>query len=122
MKNFKSSAYAEQDRLEAEGKSDCWSARQPSIMPVIGDLFVGFNIEMLFQYKDQDRTSYANWCHGVVQSIVNAKTNYVCVKWNEEYLDPGEPSETKEKLLSSKWNPNKATTWARRQYFGGDVN
>ena len=76
MKNFKSSAYAEQDRLEAEGKSDCWSARQPSIMPVIGDLFVGFNIEMLFQYKDQDRTSYANWCHGVVQSIVNAQESH----------------------------------------------
>ena len=90
------------------------------IIPAIGGLFVGFNFEMLFQYEDQDGTSYVNWCHGVVESIFNEKSNHVCVKWNEECLNPGEPSVTKEKLLSSKWNPNRATKGVWRQYFGGN--
>jgi hypothetical protein len=42
----------------------------------------------------------------------------VCVKWDKECLNPGEPSLTKEKLLSSKWNPNKAMKGAWRQFFG----
>ena len=87
-------------------------------MPIVDDSFVGCRIEMLFQYDEQDGTSYVNWCHGIVQSVCNAKTNCVYIKWSQDCLNPGEQSVTKEKLLSSKWNPGKATKGAWRQYFG----
>ena len=40
---------------------------------------------------------------------MNEKSNYVKVRWNQECLGQGEPDKTKEKLLVSKWNPNKAS-------------
>ena len=86
-------------------------------MPTVDDFFIGFPIEMLFQYEEQDGTSYVNWCHGIVESVCNAKTNCVYVKWSQGCLNPGEQSVTKEKLLSSKWNLGKATKGAWRQYF-----
>ena len=46
------------------------------------------------------------------------KTNCVYGKWSQGCLNPGEQSVSKEKLLSSKWNPGKATKGAWRQYFG----
>ena len=104
--------------MEAEGKTDRWSARQSNMMPLIDDSLVGFHIEMLFQYEVQDGTSYVNWCHGVVASVCNTKNNCACVKWDKECLNPGEPSLNKEKLLSSKWNPSKAMKEAWRQFFG----
>ena len=73
---------------------------------------------MLFQYEERDVTSYVNRCSGVVESVCNSKNNCVCVRWDKECLNPGEPSVTKEKILSSKWNPSKAMKGARRQNFG----
>ncbi len=87
-------------------------------MPIVDDSFIGFNIEMLFQYDEQDGTSYVNWCHGIVESVCNAKTNCVSVKWSQGCLNLGEQSVTK----SSKWNPEKATKGAWRQYFGENEN
>jgi hypothetical protein len=104
MKEFKTSAYAKQDKLEEEGKTNHWSARQSTIMPVIDDSLVRFPIGMLFHYDEQDSTSYVNCCSGIVESICNAKTNCVCVKWSQDCLNPGE-----EKLLSSQQNPHSAT-------------
>ena len=79
---------------------------------------VSANILTFLKYDEQDGTSYVNWCHGIVQSVCNAKTNCVYIKWSQDCLNPGEQSVTKEKLLSSKWNPGKATKGAWRQYFG----
>ena len=99
MEEFKTSAYVEQDKLEEEGKTDWWLARQATIMPIIDDLLVRYPIEMLFQYDEQDGTSYVNWCCGIVESICDARTKSMCVKWSKDCLNPGEPSVTKEKLL-----------------------
>ena len=118
MEEFETSAHAEWDKLEQEGKTDHWLAKQSTIMPTVDDFFIGFPIEMLFQYEEQDGTSYVNWWHGIVESVCNAKTNCVYVKWSQGCLNPGEQSVTKEKLLSSKWNSGKATKGAWRQYFG----
>jgi hypothetical protein len=112
MGEFWTSAHAEWDKLEQEGKTDRLSAKQSTIMPIVDDSFIGYNIEMLFQYDEQDGTSYVNWCHGIVESVCNAKTNCVYVKWSQGNLNPGVQSVTKEKLLSSKWNPGKATKGA----------
>ena len=99
-------------------KTGHWPARQSTIMLVVDDSLARFNIGMLFQYEEQDGTSYVNWCQGVVESVCNSKNNCVCVRWHIEYLYPEEPSVTKEKLLWSKWNTSKAMKGAWRQYFG----
>jgi hypothetical protein len=54
-------------------------------MQVVDDSLTGFNIEMLFQYEEQDGTNYVNWCRGVVESVCNSKNNCVCVRWDKEY-------------------------------------
>jgi hypothetical protein len=77
---------------------------------------------MLFQYDEQDGTSYVNWCHGIVELICNSKTNCMCDKWSPKCLNPGGPSVTKEKLLSSKWNPRRATKGTWEQNFGENGN
>ena len=87
-------------------------------MPKVNSELIGFKIEMLFQYDNEDGTTYVNWCNGVIISILNEKSYYVKVRWNQECLGQGEPNITKEKLLASKWNPNKATKGAWREYFG----
>jgi hypothetical protein len=46
-------------------------------MHIVDDSFIGYNIEMLFQYDEQDGTSYVNWCHGIVESVCNAKKQIV---------------------------------------------
>ena len=75
---------------------------------------------MLFQYDSEDGTTYDNWCNGDIISILNEKSNYVKVRWNQECLGQGEPDITKEKLLASKWKPNKAAKGAWREYFGSE--
>jgi hypothetical protein len=54
---------------------------------------------MLFQYDEQDGTSSLNYCRGIEESVCNAKTNCVYVKWSQGCLNKGEQSVTKEKLL-----------------------
>ena len=120
IQEMKASAATRRDTMEAEGKSDCWAARQQNIMPKVNSELIGFKIEMLFQYDNEDGTTYVNWCNGVIISILNEKSYYVKVRWNQECLGQGEPKITKEKLLASKWNPNKAAKGAWREYFGSD--
>jgi hypothetical protein len=118
LENLKKSAIEKRKILETEGKMDRWSAIQRHIIPELDESFIGFNIEMLFQYDNDDGTMYLNWCHGVVTSIVSQKSRYVLVKWDRECLDPGGPKMTKEKLLVSRWNPKKAPKGSWREYFG----
>ena len=120
IQELKTSAASRSDTMEAEGTSDCWAARQQSIMPVVNSELIGFKIEMLFRYNNEDGTTYVNWCNGVIISILNEKSYYVKVRWNQECLGQGEPNITKEKLLASNWNPNKAAKGAWREYFGSD--
>jgi len=75
---------------------------------------------MLFQYDSEDGTTYDNWCNGDIISILNEKSNYVKVRWNQECLGQGEPDIIKEKLLASKWNPHKASKGTWREYFGSE--
>ena len=44
-------------------------------------------------------------CHGDIISIVNARTNYVQVRWASEFVEDGQDV-TKEKVLKTKWNPS----------------
>ena len=53
-------------------------------MPAVSSELIGFKIEMLFQYDNEDGTAYVNWCNGVIISILNEKSNYVKVRLNQE--------------------------------------
>ena len=61
---------------------DCFLAKKGNVMPVIDETLVGFKIEMLFQYDNDDGTTYLNWCNSVISSIINSKSEYVNLKWN----------------------------------------
>ena len=74
-------------------------------------------IEIPFQYDNEDGTTYVIWFNGVVISILNEKSNYFKVRWNIKNIWA---DITKEKLLVSKLNPNKAWKGTWREYFGSD--
>ena len=120
IQEMKTSAATRRDTMEAEGKSDRWAARQQNIMPAVNSELIGFKIEMLFQYDNEDGTTYVNRCNGDIISILNKKSDYVKVRWNQECLGQGGPDITKQKLLASMWNPNKASKEAWREYFGSE--
>ena len=94
----KASARKKIDEDKAKGKDDKWYDR----------IFVGFKIEVLFLYTEDDGTTYLDWCDGVVVSIVNGKTNNVRIRWNKDILRAGDPRESNQKLLETKWNPEVA--------------
>lgn len=98
------------------GVGDRWADQQSFNVPVIDDSFEGFRVEMMFLYNDENGESLTNWYHGTVNKVLNKKTKAVKVKWDCECLGDGDKEETKEKLLPSKWNPDKPLNrW--REYF-----
>ena len=86
-------------------------------MPTVDEKIFGFKIEMLFEYDNDDGTRYLDWCNGVVDSIINESTRCVTIKWNKDSLGPNDSDTSREKLLPSKWNPQKAPRGSWREYF-----
>jgi hypothetical protein len=78
------------------------------VIPEINRKFIGFKIEMLFNYTHDQGLS---WCHGVVISIKDSKKKTVIVRWAEEHVGEGEKSETIQKLQDSKWNKSREGVW-----------
>lgn len=113
---IKAEAKSEIETREAEGKGDRWSERQKIVMPKIKTL-KGFKIEMLFDYTEPDGSVVMTWCHGIVDSVVNADSGVVKIKWDKESLRDGDPAVTKDKLLESKYNPEKPMKGAWREYI-----
>ena len=78
------------------------------MIPEINRKFIGFKIEMLFNYTHDQGLS---WCHKVVIAIKDAKKKTVIVRWAEEHVGEGEKSETIQKLQDSKWNKSREGVW-----------
>mmetsp|Transcript_7324 Transcript_7324/g.15055 ORF Transcript_7324/g.15055 Transcript_7324/m.15055 type:complete len:82 (+) Transcript_7324:1036-1281(+) len=74
-------------------------------MPEIDSTLVGFCIEVLFRFIEPDGTSYLDWCHGTVVAIHSVSARKIKIKWDEECLQPGDPTHTVDKLLKLQWNP-----------------
>ena len=77
----------------------------------------GFKIDMLFEYNDDDGP-VLQWCQGeVIEFIKELDEKHVIVKieWNEKWLKGGDPTITKQKLLRTKWNPDKPSNGAWRE-------
>ncbi len=56
-------------------------------------------IEILISYSTDDGTQCLRWYHGVVEDIVNSKTNHVRVRWDEKCVDEHVARVTDQKLL-----------------------
>jgi hypothetical protein len=119
MFQLQDKSYKEREHREAKGVGDKWSEMQDVNMPDIDSLFVGYKIEILFEYTDDDSSSLVNWYSGEVSEIVNEKRRIVKVKWNECCLGRNDEVETKEKLQPTKWNPKVALPGAWHQYLSG---
>lgn len=108
----------QRDQREETGRGDRWSEQQRSLMPDLDSSFVGFQIEMLFSYtNEEDGTQYVNWAQGRVKSIVNKKTQCVEIIWDDKCLSEGEAQMKKHKLLVTKWNPKLPKEGAWREYL-----
>jgi hypothetical protein len=115
---FKVKAYAERDKLEADGVGYRWSEMQRRVMPDIDSTLVGFRVEKLFEYSSEiDGTTYLDWCHGEVILVNGDKIKYATIRWDEDCLRPGDCSTTREKLLQTKWNPSQAKAGDWREYL-----
>ena len=86
-------------------------------MPDINNDFIGFEIEILFQYHRENDVPYLDWCNGKVESIVNQRTHVVWIKWNEDRICDSDPTRMKDKLLKTKWNLKQPRVGAWRQYL-----
>ena len=47
--------------MEESGEIEGWSVRQRNVMPKLEDAFIGFKIQMLFQFNAEDGATYLNW-------------------------------------------------------------
>jgi hypothetical protein len=65
---------------ETEGKGDRFMERQELNMPEIKNSFFGFEIEMLFEYPDDEGGQLTHWYHGVVTKIINQKKTIVSIE------------------------------------------
>ena len=117
VSNLKAVGYTEKGEREAMGVGDKWADQQSFNAPVIDETFEGFRIEMMFLYNDENGESLTNWYHGTVEKVLNKDTKAVKVKWDCECLGDGDKEETREKLLPSKWNPDKPRNGAWREYL-----
>ena len=78
----------------------------------------GFRLEILFSYSGDDGTQCLGWYHGVVQEVVNSKTNCVRVRWDNECLSEHNMRITDQKLAMGNWNPKSIKTGGRwREYI-----
>ena len=67
---------------------------------------------MCFLYRDDEGNEMLQWCQGVVERIVNDKSNdknYIIasIKWNNEFVDEGGANPTKEMFKKKDYNPEK---------------
>jgi hypothetical protein len=77
VEDMKRDAELERQRREDNQLTDQDYNRQPVVMPALDDSFIGFPIEYLFEYLDDDGSPFSAWCDGVVESIHNKKLEWL---------------------------------------------
>jgi hypothetical protein len=115
-------AIQERERREQEHETERQSCLQPSVTSKIDQSLVGFDIEVCFEYiNDDDNSTNIAWCDGVVHSIANEKNRMVMIKGNEKKLVEGDQKISRQKLGVRGWNPKtpKSGAWMK---FVGDPN
>ena len=55
--------------------------------------------------------------HGIIQQVVNEKTNRVRIKWDEECLGEDDVRVSDHKLVLGNWNPKTVKKGGWREYL-----
>ena len=115
-REFRLKALKNIERLENNGFGDQLEGMQQTLWPV--ELLRGgvFKIDKLFEYKvGQEAT--LQWCQGTVVKVLKENDRFyiVEVEWDKECLSDGDQKKSWEKLLSTKWNPEKPGNGVWRQ-------
>jgi len=116
-RQFRLDALQKGERFEEQGFGDEFVEMQQTLWPVELLQKGEFKIDMLFEYSDDDGT-VLQWYQGeVIEFIKDLDEKHVIVKieWNEKCLKEGDPTITKQKLLRTKWNPDKPSNGAWRE-------
>ena len=117
-----SESIKERDEREKKGLGDCWAEQQDTKHPNIDSTFVGYKLEMLFEYPNTlEGGTYLDWAHGIVENIVNTKTGRVRVRWHKDCVGIYDKAVTVEKLFPKKYNPAVAVKGAWREYIRDDT-
>jgi len=58
---IKETQMKKRSNMEESGEIEGWSVRQRNVMPKLEDAFIGFKIQMLFQFNAEDGATYLNW-------------------------------------------------------------
>ena len=62
----------ERNEREKKGLGDCWAEQQDTKHPNTDSTFVGYKLEMLFEYPNAlEGGTYLDWAHGIVEDVVN---------------------------------------------------
>ena len=116
-REFRLEALRKIESLEENGFGDQLEGVQQTLWPVELLRAGEFKIDKLFEYKlGQEAT--LQWCQGTVVNIVKEKEDtfvVVEVEWNKQCLEKGDPKKSREKLMKTKWNPDKPVDGAWRQ-------
>ena len=60
---------------------------------------------MTFENTAQDGSQCLAWYQGTIEKILNAKTNRIRIKWDEECMGENDARVTIHKLVPGNWNP-----------------
>ena len=116
-REFRLEAFRKREKLEEQGYGDELAEMQQTLWPVDSLREGSFKIDMLFEYRDADGP-VLQWCQGEVIEFLSEKDNthvIVRIEWNEKCLKKGDPTITKQKLMRTKWNPDKPGNGAWRE-------
>jgi len=70
MEKFKADARLEIEQRESRGEGGRWSEMQKLTPPLMNKKLVGFRIEMLFSYYEEDGAKCLNWYQGTVKKML----------------------------------------------------
>ena len=116
-REFRLKALKKIESLEDNGFGDQLEGMQQTLWPVELLQEGGFKIDKLFEYKVGQEASL-QWCQGTVVKILKEKEDcffIVEVEWDKECVSDGDQNKSREKLLKTKWNPEKPGDGAWRQ-------
>ena len=97
------------DKEIKEGKVDMTVQGQPTSPPKIDKTILDKRIQQLFEYPERDKDDKKVWCQGLVVGV--KKDNTVRIKWDKQYLRPGDLEITEETLFTERFNKKYLYSW-----------
>ena len=86
--------------IGGSGIADRHEMLQPQ-RPQVDENLIGVEIEQLWMFVEEDGTTVAQWCQGIVVGV--KIRNKVHIQWNMNCLRKGDAPVTEEALMKSKY-------------------